>query len=156
MSDFVTMWEEAELCRLQSELELEALKANCLPKKRSWKKALAVVATLVCSAAPALAIAASNGYFEPPPEPPAPVAPFSHDVMVETPEAAPIVVPVVVTAKAPERAKKAKTRLARGPRSCTTRALEMYSKAGSVRVCATPASPTPTRLSTREFAQLYR
>lgn len=150
MSCFVSMWEESKVYELETLVELEAARAACLPKKGGWKKALAVVATLVCSAAPALAIAASNGYFEAPPEPIPEPTPVVNDMAVPEPEPVSFTVTeTVVTAPAPKKVAY------RGPKSCSKRTLDLYG--GQVRVCARPASPVMAKdLSAKDLSSFWR
>jgi hypothetical protein len=156
----VTMWQEAKRYELMQEFEkheVERLAAQVLPKQGRWKRVVAALAVVVASAAPALAIAASNGYFEEAPRPVAlqtaakpaetaakPVLP--HFVVPETvvaakPKARPVARPVA--RKAPRR----------GPRTCKVQSVSLYG--GTVLACGRPASP-PERRKTGDLTGSWR
>jgi hypothetical protein len=142
MSCFVSMWQESQKYALQEAIELEAARA-VLPKKGGWKRPVAALVVMLCSAIPALAIAATNGYFEDPPETLAPEKAGPAELQH-------IIVPVVVKAKAP----RVKRVVYQGPRSCSERELQLYG--GKVRVCARPASPGPAPRTTEDLVNLTR
>jgi hypothetical protein len=149
MSDMMTIWKQANFEDAQDHMALQELQAT-LPRKRNWKKALAVSITLAACAAPALAIAAVNGYFEDPPEPTAAPRVQAEYRMAVTPPTAKAVTtePVVVKAPAPKK-------VARRPIRCHTEQLELYGS--QVRVCGPPTTPQqPPSRTAADLARLTR
>jgi hypothetical protein len=112
--------------------------------------ALALCAAL--STAPATIVAANNGYFDGPPPQPA-VTGLAPDVQLPPAPPERITVPnVVVEAPAPKPVLRP---VARGPRSCETRDLELYGS--NVRVCGRPAAQiTHRKRDASELAKYYR
>ncbi len=148
MSDIVSMWEKSELQAFQDqiddELALQAL-ASILPKNR-WKKATAVFVTLACCVVPAVAIAATNGYFDQPSKPP--TAEVKLNAKAVEPELLYITVPeVVVVGVSPKKVTH------RGPGTCTERIIRMYGT--KVRACGQPTFQIPERTAT-DLSQNYR
>jgi hypothetical protein len=131
MDCFVSNWEQGQRQAFEDAVQDAALP----PLKKNSRKGLALVVALVCSAVPALAVAAANGYFEDPPAPwVEPVAPPIVKAQIVKRQHQPAqTVPVTVSAQIPKRV------VYTGPRTCKTRNLELYGS--KVRVCARPATP---------------